>query len=524
VAELANYAPLLEKPITPAPLVGGVLIDWSGDGTPDAHSGAFTARFTKLRTTGSPEVPATLPIDADLEGTYAPGGLFLSKCTLANGNTKLVTRVAADQTSLKLEDLKLTHKNTPWLEGSAILPVNLFHWWIAPGLAALTPDSPFKLQLTARGVQLDDVAHLTGHPVPISGILSCSLKTDGTLNAPQMSGSLKLTRGSIPFNPWIPALDNVQADAELDGKVLRFSKFAAHHSLGDFVCSGAVDFSRFETPSVNLFVHGEKIAFTAGSAWSGKANLDLAVIGTREAATVTGTAEVGSLETCPTPDFGPLISTGSSETVHVPAPTLALQPPLSGWYFDVGVITPQPLKLSGLPPSSSKRTKAATEANLRFTGTGGALTTRGRITFSDVPLKTEFAVGNVDSATYFIGSEITTSAKGATDPAILAARISGRVSDTEFIGYFVGPVDRPFATFLSQPEMSQDSFLTLLCQGFVPLPPDARELRPDLGPFATPAAEPVTEPGTPQAQAEPSSSPVEVPTPVLPPPPSSPSP
>ena len=494
INDLADYAPLLQKPIAPAPLVGGLSVEWSGDGTLRAHSGAFTAHFRKLCTTGSPEIPATLPIDADLEGTYAPGGFSLSKCILANGDTKVDGRVAADKTALKIDGVKLTQKAVLWLEGSAILPVNVFQWWVAPGPAALMPDAPFKVQATAHGVQLDDVAHLTGRPVPVSGILSGSFNTDGSLHDLKMTGAITLTKGRIPENPWFPALDGVEATAELDGNILRFSKFSAHHPIGDFTCSGAVDFSKFDSPALDLAVHGEKIEFSAGPAWSGKADLDVTVAGTREHANVNGTVQIVALDTCPVPDFGPLISSGSSETIDVVAPALALSPPLNGWHYDLNASTGAPIKL----PAPTERSLGQVEADLHIVGTGATITVSGNIDFTDLPVKTEFATGNVEAASFFFasGKGNAPDSLSASSSTIVVARVAGRISDTSFIGYFAGPVRNPSSTFVSLPEMSATDLHTLLAQGYVPLPPGAGEINVDLGPLETPAISAEAPPST----------------------------
>ena len=180
------------------------------------------------------------------------------------------------------------------------------------------------------------------------------------------------------------------------------------------------------------------------------------------------------------PDFGPLISTGSSETIHVPVPTLALQSPLDAWRFGVTAATPEPLKL----PNQPKHSKAAVEANLHLTGSGAALATSGRIAFSDLPLKTDFAQGNVESATYFF----STRGQGGSgsEPVMLAARVTGSVSDVTFNGYFTGPLDHLSSAFLSEPDMSEDALHTLLSKGFIPLPPDAGEIHLEPGLLVTP--------------------------------------
>lgn len=466
IEELATYGPLLQKPIVPAPPVGGLVVNWSGDGTTGVHSGAFTARFRKLHTLGTPEVPATLAIDADLEGTYAPGGLSLSKCVLANGDIRLECRLAADNKTLRLEGLKLTQKKTPWLEGEATLPFNLFQWWVAPSLAALAPDAPFKAELTAKGVQLEEVAHLTGRVIPIRGLLSGMVKTESTLRNLHVNGAVKLTKGQLPASEWVPALDNLEAEAEIDGNVLRFSKVAARHALGDFSATGSLDFSKFDAPAFDLLIHGEKVRFNAGPSWSGSANLALSIVGTRDAASVKGGAEITALETTPRPDFGALINTGNPETIRVPAPAIALQSPFDQWTYQIGITTPQPVKIK----------KGEVSADLRLSGTGSPLTATGDITITGLPAGTVFSTGTLESGTWYFGKEPT-----------VVARLKGKFLTEglmqDYEGVFFGSPEHLSSTFAGVRPGNDEVIQQAFTPGAKPATEQKTEIEIDKGPL-----------------------------------------
>jgi len=466
IEELAVYGPLLQKPIVPAPPVGGLVVNWAGDGTAAVHSGAFTARFRKLHTPGNAEIPPTLPIDADVEGTYAPGGLSLTKFVLANAETRVEGRLAADEKTLTLEGLKLTQKKALWLEGNATLPFNLFQWWVQPGPAAFAPDAPFKAQLNANGVQLEEVAHLTGRPIPIRGLLSGTLKTESTLRTLRMTGIVKLTKGQLPASEWIPALEQLEADAEIDGNVLRISKLAARHALGDFSATGSLDFSKFDLPAFDLLIHGEQVRFQAGPGWAGAANLDWTVTGTREAASVTGSGEITRLDATPYPDFGALITTGNPETIRVPPPTFVLKPPFDRWSYRVDVATAEPLKIKG----------GTASAELRFRGSGTPLTATGSVTFTGLPTVLSYAIGKLESGTWFLGGEPT-----------VVARLSGKLINDDAIlnytGYYLGPLYQLNAAF-SADRPEDDALIRLaFTPGAHPLPPEIGTIPIDLGPL-----------------------------------------
>jgi len=426
IEELAAYRALLQKPIAPAPPGGGLNVTWSGDGAPGAHSGAFSAHFRKLRTLGTEGAPGTLPIDADLEGTYAPGGLSISQCVLANGDTRVEGRVAADEKTLKLEGVKLTQKKALWLEGDATLPFNLFQWWVNPSFDALAPDAPFNAQISAKGVQLEEVAHLTGRPIPIRGLITGTLKTESTLRALAMTGSVKLSKGQIPASDLLPALDKLEAEADIDGNVLRFSKVSASNPLGDFSATGSLDFSKFETPSYDFLVRGDKVHFNAGPSWEGTASLALALTGTQTTATAVGTAEITALDAAPTVDFGALISSGNPETISVPAPAISLKPPFDRWTYRIGVTTPKALPLK----------KGLYSADLRLDGTGSLLTAIGSVTVSGVPMTLSYLTGKLESGTWYLGPEPR-----------MVARVSGTMDGKNFDGYFLGDPAQPTPVF-----------------------------------------------------------------------------
>lgn len=503
IEELAVYAPLLQKPIVPAPPVGGLSVNWSGDGTTGVHSGAFSAHFRKLHIKATPEVPATLPIDADLEGTYAPGSLSLNKCVLANEDLRLEGRMAADATTVRLEGLKLTQKKALWLEGNATLPFNLFQWWMEPSLQALAPDAPFKAQLSAKDVQLEEVAHLTGRALPIRGLLSAEVKTESTLRTLHMTGVLKLTKGQFPANEWLPALDHMEAEAEIDGNILRFSKLSARHPLGDFSATGSLDFSKFDAPAFDLLIHGEKVRFNAGPLWAGNANLAFNVIGTRETANVSGGVEVLALETTPRPDFGALISSGNAETIRVPAPEISLQTPFDHWTYQLTVTTPQPVKIKG----------GTVAAELDFEGTGSPLTATGKVTFTGLQASTAFATGTLESGAWFFGPQPT-----------FVARLSGKFLTggvmPAYEGYILGTPDKITSTFAGIQPGTDDLIRQAFTPGPQPLPDNVTELSVQRGALVYKpelANETAAKEATPEATASPVTSPT--PAEATPPPP-----
>ncbi len=469
IAQLDPYRPLLQKPVTPVPLSGGVEVDWSGDGTMQAHSGAFTARFRKLHTPGTPEIPATLPMDAELEGTYSPGAVALSRFVLAEEKTRLEAQVAANETELRLSGLRLTSGQRLWLEGEAILPVNLRRWWLEPGTGALLPESPFKTNLKANQVQLSEVATLTGHPIPLGGVLSGQLETDGTLRDFSMKGVLSLSKGTLPPNRWLPPLDAIEGEATLDGPVLTLERLSARHTSGSYRAKGRVDLTRFDHPRFDLALESDGATLEAAHGWKAKAALALRLEGEREAAQLNGTAQLLELLAAPSPYWGPLLRNGDGLALAFPPPVAVLPEAMRGWQIGVDLVSENPVH-----PADGGTLAVA----LRYAGSGEVLEPTGSLTFARKPLLTPFATALIEEATFqWIAGE--------SEPR-LSARITGSTSDIAFSAYYFGALSKLSSTMLTQPEIPEADLLLHLRQGYAPLGTEAGEL--DLPPFLPQAA------------------------------------
>jgi hypothetical protein len=153
VDELGKYAALLQKPIVPEPLAGGATIDWSGEGSAKGHSGKFLARLRKLRSLGA-SAALLHPINADLEGSYAAGGMVFSKFVLADDDSSFTANVAVGNKALALQGIRLMHQQQLWLEGDALLPLDVWQAWPNNSLDTLLNDSvQSKVALNAYNLE-----------------------------------------------------------------------------------------------------------------------------------------------------------------------------------------------------------------------------------------------------------------------------------------------------------------------------------------------------------------------------------
>ena len=186
----------------------------------------------------------------------------------------------------------------------------------------------------------------------------------------------------------------------------------------------------------------------------------------REAASVTGAAEVATLETSPRPDFGALITSGNPETIRVPAPVITLKPPFDRWNYRVGVTTPEPIKIKD----------GTVTADLRFAGTGSPLAATGSVTFAGLPAGTSYAIGKLESGTWYLGDD-------SYVVAHLTGKFLGETSIQKFEGYFFGPPDQLTSTFSGQRPEDAELIRIAFSPGTKPLSSDIATLSIDLGPL-----------------------------------------
>ena len=295
VQDLAKYAAILQQPIVPEPLAGGAFIDWDGEGSAKGHSGKFLARLRKVRSLGA--TAALLhPINADFEGSYSHGGMVFSNFVLSDDESSFTAHVGVVDKAVSLQGMRLMHGQALWLEGDALLPLDVWNAWPNTSLATLLDDHTVgKLAVTAYDLSLHETAQLTGLKFPIEGLVRGSLTAEGPLGALKTGGALTLTKARLPLGWSGGALTGVEGAASFDGQTMRLEKLTGQHPTGDFSASGEIDFTNLRNPSLKLAVTSkasELRLFSEGIDLS--ARLNFQITGPLLTATVAGEAQVTS--------------------------------------------------------------------------------------------------------------------------------------------------------------------------------------------------------------------------------------
>ena len=292
VQDLANYAAILQQPIVPESLAGGAFIDWDGEGSAKGHSGKFLARLRKVRSLGA--TAALLhPINADFEGSYSHSGMVFSTFALSDDDSSFTAHVGVVDKAVSLQGMRLMHRQTLWLEGDALLPLDVWNAWPNTSLATLLDDHTVgRLAVTAYDLSLRETARLTGLRFPIEGLVRGNVTAEGPLSALKTGGTLTLSKARLPLGWSGGALTGVEGAATFSGQTMRIEKFTGQHPTGDFRATGEMDFTNLRDPALKLAVTSEKSEVRMFGAVALSASLKLGVTGPVSGATVSGDAQV----------------------------------------------------------------------------------------------------------------------------------------------------------------------------------------------------------------------------------------
>lgn len=155
---------------------GALDLRWQGDGTRNAHSGAFEMAVRDLVAGGTPS-----GLSGDFVGTYSPKNLYFSRFQVRDGRMELDTRATFAATGVNLNELEIRSGRTQLLEGEVSFPLNLFA--LLGGTdwrAAIQADREAYLRLRSpRDLPLADLARLFGQESPVTGTMRMDVEAKG---------------------------------------------------------------------------------------------------------------------------------------------------------------------------------------------------------------------------------------------------------------------------------------------------------------------------------------------------------
>ncbi len=462
IEDLAKYAAILQKPIVPEPLAGGAVIDWTGEGSAKGHSGQFSASLRKLRSLGA--TAALLhPINADFEGDYWPGMMGFNKFLLSDDDSSFTATVGIVNKAVSLQGMRLYNKQALWLEGDALLPLDLWNAWPNTSLATLLDDKTIsKVNLTAYDLELRDASLLTGWKFPIQGIVRGNLVAEGPMGVLKTSGKFTLSKAQIPIGWSGQLLTGVEGQVAFDGQTLHLSKFTGHHPNDDFSASGDVDFTNLRDPNLSLDVAIGKASVPVFSRNTGpciaNATANLKIAGPTSAAVVSGDAQVSSLElNINAAELGSALFL-DDHVEKLPTAIALNDSPWNAWNYDVAVhaAPPSTISLKSLIPLSTFRLKNPSvprasaadgtfDMDLRLTGSGEAPSLTGQVSIHGITVP-------VGAPSLFFSMQLADATlsfrAGAGEDPSIDADASGEILGEKFSIYSTGTLTHPMRFFV----------------------------------------------------------------------------
>ncbi len=217
IDNLGDYAPLLPSSWSAGRIGGGVTFDWSGDGTPSAHSGTMQLFAHGLQL---PVAPLRAPLDVTLEGTYSPQDVFFRTFRLADDRASLGGFLMLGSNFVELQALELTLDGVLRAQGTLFLPWSVAAWHrTGRFLEALDERQKFDVDLAVDQLDLGQFAKALSEQFSASGSLSGKLAAYGSLAALQVTTNWRLQNLGGSASPNELNLDlryqNGRADADL---------------------------------------------------------------------------------------------------------------------------------------------------------------------------------------------------------------------------------------------------------------------------------------------------------------------
>lgn len=456
IADLGKYAAILQEPIVPEPLAGGAIIDWSGEGSAKGHSGKFLAKLAKVRSLGT-SASLLHPINAELEGTYAPGTMVFERFSLADDDSSFTANVGVGNKALSLKGIEFKHRGVLELQGDALLPLDVWTAWPKVSLSRLLDDQTVgSVALTAQNLDLHAISQLSGLNFPIEGLVNGSVNASGSLGSIQSSGQFALTKGRIPLGWSGVLLADTEAEIALEGQMLKFGKFSAWSPLGAFGSAGEIDFTNLRDPALKLSMQSSqlRVPLFQGSGEVGLVPSELTISfdgqaeGVSSAATFRGAAKVQAAKF----DHQTLLlaPARTAETTPLPLhepPVLAWRAsPWASWRFEVSCQNDSEAPaIAGMPA-----------LDLQLSGNGAQPVLNGYVQLKDKPLANGLTV-----------SDGTVSWRN--NLAYVDVRTTGRLLDQEFAAHFAGLLRSPLVFFEYEAPLTEETLRHAFADPFLTL-------------------------------------------------------
>jgi hypothetical protein len=408
-------------------LFGSLQCSLALSGTADAPSAAFNLKGKGLRLAATPKLGAS---DLDLKGGYADGVLA------AEGS------LASPFDAPILADAKIS-----------ISVPELFSSKLALG------DLPIEGHLKTAGASLKPLANLWSGIRQISGRATVDAGLQGTFNNPQWRGKLSAECPVIHFSSdRAPAIGDLQAVLDFDGKQLKVQKLQADLGGGSLSIEGTASFLEMGDPTLNFSAKAREVLVVRNTQLALRLNGALALKGTWKQAVISGSAKAvksrfqQDIEILP---VAALRGGGQQERRVTGKPWFRFtSAPFSNWKFNVALATTQedPIQVRG------NRLRGTGEAELQLEGTGAEPTLHGAYRTYDMIASLPFARLEISRGRIWYTRD---------QPFVPQLDFSAEteVRNHRIRLYLSGPFEAPRISTSSEPPLGETELLTLLTTG-----------------------------------------------------------
>lgn len=237
IADLAVYHPAYAGFLSPEPLRGMLQINWSGDGAPGAHSGAFRGSVADFVAKSGP-AHFSRPVTLQADGTYSPESLSFRQLTLKGG------------TADKPHDAIRFEGAVPWTRDPGAW--NAGRW--------LDFSRPLAVRVAFNEAPLDLIAEAIHSPgcEAAEGQVGGWLDVSGTPGAPHANGVLQFRKIGLRWKDG-PAFEKGNADVRIEDSVVRLDALSGERAGAAWQVGGAVDLHGPAHPLLDLSYHSARV-------------------------------------------------------------------------------------------------------------------------------------------------------------------------------------------------------------------------------------------------------------------------
>ncbi len=300
---------------------------WSGDGTANAHSGAFSVQARNLK--GLADLPE---LSGAIAGTYSPEFLYLDRFELSRGDASFEARLAVSPVGLRLDDISFSEAGRERLRGNVTLPVK-------PGSLAAPLGKGFQVlfgeklagSLRVNELRTDLLARFLGvAQSSVSAVVTGSLSVRGTPSAPAWSGSIVVSGGRFQNAGAQPLFEkfNARLTADDSASFAFEDARATLDPIGPIVLTGSLTLALDKQPVLHASIQNApriELPLSGFINFSGPASLHLS--GPLDALVLSGTLvpDRGTLRGTPLllPSLDPRMK-WPQEKIKIPAQLLDL--------------------------------------------------------------------------------------------------------------------------------------------------------------------------------------------------------